>query len=92
MVCRACNKSSLSFGIVFCKYMGWYFNKDMNTERRVVCKVLTNKQLHTFHGMISYCLKDMGSEHFKIYMHNISDDDILEGKTLHAIFGHSDLK
>lgn len=42
--------------------------------------------------MIGYFLKDMGSEHFEICMHNISDDDIIKGKTIHAIFGCLDLK
>lgn len=87
MVCRARTKSALSFGIVVHKYMGRY-GKDMDPA----CKVVTNKQLHTFHVMVGYCLKDTGTEHFDVALHNISDDDIIEGKMLHAIYGCSDLK
>lgn len=57
-----------------------------------MCKVLTNKQLHTFRGMVGYCLKDIGLEHFQCAMYNISNDDIIERKTLHVIYGCSDLK
>lgn len=39
-----------------------------------------------------YCLKDTKAEHFDVAMKNISDEDVVEGKTLHAIYGRSDLK
>lgn len=92
MVYTACCKSALSFKIIVCKYMGWYDQKDMDPKGRVVCKTLTNKQLHTFRGMMGYCLKDIRVEHFECVIFNISNDNIIEGKTLHAIFGRSDLK
>lgn len=72
--------------------MGWYNVKNINPSKRVVCKSLTNTGLHTFRGMIGYFLKDIGIEHFEVVMKNILDDDIVEGKTLHAIHGMSDLK
>lgn len=93
MVCRARCKSSRSFAILTHKYMVWYEIENMNPVGRVVCKFLTNTGLHTFRGMIGYCLKDTGSKHFDVFMFNISDDqDIIESKTLHAIYGKSDLK
>lgn len=64
----------------------------MNPSPRVVCKLLTNTGLHTFCGMIRYYLKDTGSEHFDCVPFNISNKDIVEGKTLHAIYSKSDLK
>lgn len=64
----------------------------MNPQECVVCKALTNIGLHTFRGMIGYFLKDTGSTHFDVSMKNISNDDVVEGKTLHVIYGRSDLK
>lgn len=48
--------------------------------------------MHCFKGMVIYYLKDIGSNHFVCMMHNISDDDVIEGKTMHAIYGCTDLK
>lgn len=42
--------------------------------------------------MIGYFLKDTNAEHFDVAMKNISNDDIVEEKTLHAIYGLFDLK
>lgn len=74
------------------KYMGWYGVKDMNLVGRVVCNILTNRMIHTFKGMIFYYLTDTGSAHFEHVMHNISDSDVIDGKTLHAIYDKADLK
>lgn len=91
-VIHARAKSSLSFKIVARKYMGWYGIKNMNPVGCVVCKSLTNIGLHTFRGMIGYCLKDTTIEHFDVAMKNILDEDIVDRKTLHSIYGRSDLK
>lgn len=92
MVYRARVKSSMSFAILARKYMGWYGIEKQNPVDHVCCKVLSNKGLHTFQGMVGYRLKDTGTTHFECVMHNISDNNIVEGKTLHAIFGRFDLK
>lgn len=42
MVCRACIKSVISFGVIVQKYMGWYDNKDTDPKGRIFCKVLIN--------------------------------------------------
>lgn len=92
MVCRARIKSSLSFGILVCKHMGWYGVENMNPPNCICCKSLTNIGLHTFHDILGYCLKDTGAEHFDVAMKNISDEDIMEGKMLYAKYGPLDLK
>lgn len=84
--------NQISFGILARKYMGWYTMAKINPIGCVCYKQLTNKQLHTFRGMIKYFLKDIGLEHFQVAMHNVLDDDIVEGKTTHEIFGRSNLK
>lgn len=91
MVYWARVKSSLSFGIVARKYTVWYGMKNMNPTGHMVCKFLTNMSLHTFRGMIGYCLKYIGAKHFDVARNNISDEDIVEGKTLHAIYEQSEI-
>lgn len=97
MVSQMHIKSALAIGILAHKYMGsWYAVAKMDPKGKVCCKVLTQNQLQMFCGMIKYCRKDIRIEHFDIVMHNISDIDIIEGKTLHATFlatfGRLDLK
>jgi hypothetical protein len=42
----------------------------------VVCvKQASGKGLHTFTGLLSYCLKDRNEEHFSTLQHNISEED-----------------
>lgn len=79
---RARIKSTIVFGILAKKYMGWYGIPKRKSKGRVQCKVLINKQLHTFCRMMGYCLKDTRAEYFETTMHNINDKDIIEGKTL----------
>lgn len=64
----------------------------MNPIGKVTCKILSNCQLHTFKGMIGYCLKDTGKDHFSHAMFNILDVDVIARKTLHAVYDKSDLK
>lgn len=73
--------------------MGWYDQKDMDPEGRLVSKVVTNRALHTFREKIGYnCLKDTRTKHFEVALHNILDDGIVEGKTLHVIYRRLALK
>lgn len=92
MVCWARTKSARSFGILVHKYMGWYEQKNKNLAGKVMCKVLTNCMLHTYQGMIAYCLKDVGKNHFEHCMFNVSNDDVNAGQNLHPLYGRVDIK
>ena len=46
---------------------------------------LACKGLHTFKGMIGYCMKNNGNKHFEFVHHNVSADD-MNGKMEHAKF------
>lgn len=54
--------------------------------------VLTGKNIHTWIGMIGYCLKDIGLPHFRIVEHNISDQEKEQGKEEYAKHGSGLLK
>lgn len=53
--------------------MGWHVIKDMNLVGKVMCKVLSNRMLPMYKGMIGFCLKDTESVHFECAMHNVYD-------------------
>lgn len=42
----------------------------------------TGQQLHTYHGLIGYCLKDEGKPWFRVARCNVTDDDFARGKVL----------
>ena len=53
------------------EYLGW--KKDYG---KIMMKGLTGKRLHTFIGMIGYCLKDEGQPYFKTEIVNISQAEM----------------
>ena len=56
-------------------------------------KGLTGKGLHTWHGLLGYCQKDMHERHYLMFKTgNISDEDLAEGCDLYCQFGNGDLK
>jgi hypothetical protein len=46
----------------------------------VSCKKLRDKGLHTFLGMVGYCLKDNCKEYFEFVHHSVSTEDVNDGK------------
>ncbi|MCO5594181.1 hypothetical protein L7F22_048205 [Adiantum nelumboides] len=48
--------------------------------------------MHTFCGMVGYCLKDSDQPHFCKVEHNISADDVNEGIELHSLYGADAMK
>ena len=46
----------------------------------VSCKKLRDEGLQTFKGMIGYCMKDSGEEHFKFVHHKVLAEDMNAAK------------
>ncbi len=42
------------------------------------CKLLKGVGMHTYVGMIGYCLKDQGEKHFQFYHKNVNSKHIQE--------------
>lgn len=43
------------------------------------CKHLSGEGLHMLLGMVEYCMKDKGEDHFEFDHHNVSVEDMNEG-------------
>lgn len=56
------------------------------TDHVVLCKKLKDECLHTFKGMVGYCMKNNEEQHFEFIHHNIFADDMNEGKLEYAKF------
>ncbi|MCO5580051.1 hypothetical protein L7F22_033917 [Adiantum nelumboides] len=63
-------------------YLGW--DKNCPQGGNVLCRALQQKGMHTFEGMLGYCLKDAGKEHFENVGHNITPDMINTGVELYT--------
>lgn len=44
-------------------YLGWDVNKPAGA--RIMWHTLTQKKLHTFQGMVGYCMKDLDKPHYQ---------------------------
>jgi hypothetical protein len=51
----------------------------------VSCKKLRDEGLHTFKGMIGYCMKNNREKHFEYVHHNVAND--MNGKMEYTKFG-----
>ena len=90
-VVRAECKGAVSMNRALNKLLGWDVAKP-SPGARVMCRALTGKKLHTWHGMIGYCMKDMPEKHYAHVLHNISDDDIAVGQDQYLMHGAGPLK
>lgn len=70
--------------------LGWQVDPSMG--HIVSCKKLRDEGLHTFLGMVGYCVKDNGQDQFEFVHHNMSADDMNVGKMEYTKFGKVGLK
>lgn len=81
IVVSAMTKSAKSFEVLVRKYIGWHGVKYMNhILGKVMFKVLSKRMLHTYKGMIGYCLKYICSVHFDCAMYNVFEANVKVGK------------
>ncbi|MCO5609929.1 hypothetical protein L7F22_064164 [Adiantum nelumboides] len=72
------------------KYLGW--DTDKPAGALILCRALKQRNMHTFHGMVGYCMKDCDEAHFQKVDHNISADDQNDGIEVHSLYGADALK
>jgi hypothetical protein len=65
---------------------------DVPAGATVMCKTLRNTGLHTFSGMIGYCMKDEGLEHYQVGRHNVTDAEMEGAKEQYIKYGAGPLK
>lgn len=61
------------------------------TDVSVCVKKLTGRCLHTYTGMLGYCLKDEHSLHFRVHRHNVTNAELDEGRDLYLKYGAGNL-
>lgn len=64
--------------------LGWDLSPP--TGRVVSCRKLRDKGLHTFKGMVGYCMEDNGEEQFEFVHHNLTMKDMNDGKLEYVKF------
>jgi hypothetical protein len=73
------------------QFLGRLGQVDGKTHIKV--KALThNNDLHTSIGMLGYCSKDMGKEHFDEIRKGVTDEILERGKESYAVLGSKDFK
>ena len=90
MVARLQAKSTIAVSKVVKTYLGW--DVVQPAGGMVMCRRLTNRRLHTFHGLLGYCMKDASREHFETVDHNVAAEDIALGLEQYALFGQEESK
>ncbi|KAL3676588.1 hypothetical protein R1sor_026536 [Riccia sorocarpa] len=70
--------------------VGWTNHRPVGAG--ICVKKLTNKGIHTFVGMVGYCLKDRHELHFRVCMKNITEAVQREGMMLCTFYGATDMK
>lgn len=78
-VIRVKCKQAASMTAALKTLFGWNKSKH-SVGARIMCRSLIQTGVHTWLGMIGYCIKDFGQERFKYVMQNISDEDISVGQ------------
>lgn len=90
MVIAIMAPSIKTVGVLIKQYLGWAVIKLQGAV--VMCRSLRNVRMHTFTGMIGYCMKDLHKPHVKWYAKGIDAREIAEGRSLHAQYGQGELK
>ena len=72
-------------------WLGWNIKKP-SPGAKITCRSLKGDGLHTWHGLIGYCMKDLGQQHYQEIMHNVSADDVSLGQDQYLKHGAGPLK
>jgi hypothetical protein len=67
--------------------MGWGDVNNFPLGHHVHCKVLKGVGMHTYIGMIGYCLKDQGEYHFHFCHMNVSAQEMQEKVNEYVKYG-----
>ena len=59
-------------------YLGWEKGQSPPNSH-ILVKKLKEVELHTYIGMIGYCVKDKGEQHFDVIHNNITKDELEAG-------------
>ena len=77
-VFRIWSTSTIAVGKLVKVYLGWD-KGEAPSGSHVLVKRLSGVGLHTYVGMLGYCIKDKGEDHFEVVHNNITDEDLIAG-------------
>ncbi|KAI5056359.1 hypothetical protein GOP47_0028177, partial [Adiantum capillus-veneris] len=58
----------------------------------VMCRSMGQVRMHTFTGMVGYCMKDLQKPHLRWFAKGVEAEEIAEVRALHAQYGQGELK
>ena len=67
-------------------YLGWD-KVEAPSGSHVLVKRLSRVGLHTYVGMLGYCIKDKGEDYFEVVHNNITDEELTTGLEEYVKFG-----
>ena len=86
VVFRILSISTIAMGKLVKVYLRWD-KGEAPSGSHVLVKRLSGVGLHTYVGMLGYCIKDKGEDHFEVVHNNITDEDLIAGLEEYVKFG-----
>ena len=74
VVFRILSTSTIVVGKLVEVYLRWD-KGEAPSSSHVLVKRLSGVGLHTYVGMLGYCIKDKGEDHFEVVHNNITDEE-----------------
>ena len=87
MVCRLVTSSTIVVSKLIKTYLGWNDVKKAPVGHHILTKTLRNIGVHTFIGMLGYCIKDKGEDHFQCIHKNVTPEQMEEGLEEYIKYG-----
>jgi len=87
MVCQMMASSATVVSKRIKTHLGWDKPGAAPMGHHILTKTLRNTGLHTFIGMLGYCIKDQGEDHFDCVHHNVTDEQMKEGVEEYVKYG-----
>ena len=85
-VFRILSTSTIVVGELVKVYLGWD-KGETPSGSHVLVKRLSRVGFHTYVGILGYCIKDKGEDHFEVVHNNITDEDLRAGLEEYENFG-----
>ena len=85
-VFRILSTSTIAVDKLMKVYLGWD-KGEAPSSSHVLVKRLSRVGLHTYVGMLGYCIKEKGEDHFEVVHNNITDEDLTTGLKEYVKFG-----
>ena len=89
MVCRLITSFATMVSKLIKTYLGWNDVKKALIGHYILTKTLCNIGLHIFNGMLGYCIKDKGEDHFQCVHKNVTLEQMEEGLEEYIKYGTS---